>query len=91
MWVQTTSAANAILRETITVIEKEKDFYVLFNKNLKFSNHIDNIDLKADSILGLIKGTFKNWTEEGFATMYRTCVCPHLEYTVQIWPPQLRR
>lgn len=70
--------------------QKEKDPGVLFKKNLKFSDHTDKTVLKTN-ILNLIKRIFKNWTEEGFSTIYITYVHPHLEYTVLIWSPQIRR
>ena len=39
-------------------VEEEKDLGVLFNTNLKFSNHIKEIVHKANRLLGIIKRTF---------------------------------
>ncbi len=67
----------------------EKDLGVLVNHNLKFDAHIHKIVSKANSILGLIRRTCRNWTEKGFATVYRTYVRPHLESAVSMCSPQL--
>lgn len=74
----------------INQITEEKDLGVLFSEDLKFTHHIENITSKANSMLGLLKCTFKHWTEEGFASVYRTYIRPHLEYAVQVWSPQGR-
>jgi len=33
--------------------------------------------------LGFIKRTFTHLTKESFLMLYKTCICPHLEYCVQ--------
>lgn len=55
-------------------MDAEKDLTVLLiNNELKCDEHMNKTVSKANSILGLVKRTFKNWADEGFATIYRTC------------------
>ncbi len=44
---------------------------MLFTNNLKFTDHIDKIICKANNMLGLVKRTFKHWSQEGFTTVNR--------------------
>ena len=74
----------------IDKVTSEKDLGVLFTNGLKFSEHIDKIVSIANSMLGLIKRTFKHWTVECFNAVYKTYIHPHLEYAVQLWSPQGR-
>ena len=39
--------------------------------------------------LGLIKRTFKYFNTVSLSKLYKTYVCPHLEYCVQVWSPFL--
>ena len=41
--------------------------------------------------LGLLKHTFKYWTEESLVTLFKVYVRPHLEYCTQACTPTLRQ
>ncbi len=46
---------------------------------------------KANSVLGVIKRTFSNLSQDIFTKLYKSMVCPHLEYGSCIWSPRLKR
>ena len=60
-------------------------------KEVKFSNHIATKVNKANSILSLIVRTFDFIEQDSFILMYKAQVRPYIEYSNNIWYPQLRR
>lgn len=48
-------------------------------------------DQKANRILGYIKRTVGQQSEEGDPALYPELVRPHLEYSIQAWSPPYRR
>ena len=75
----------------LQVVEEEKDLGVLTSNSLKFGKHIAKAAAAANKKLGLLKHTFRYWTEESLSTLYKVYVRPHLEYCVQACAPVLRR
>ena len=71
--------------------EKEKDFGVIFNKDLSFDTHIQKSINKANQMIGLIKRTFSYLNKDTFLKLYKAMVRPHLEYGNVIWYPCLKR
>ena len=71
--------------------ECEKDLGVKIDNNLKFSQHIDTIVNKANSIMGIIRRTFKHLDQKTFLKLYKALVRPNLEYAVQVWSPYLKK
>ena len=71
----------------LRVIEEETDLGVLFNSSLTFSKHIGTIANKATKIVGVIRRSFDYMDEQMFKTLYKSMVCPHLEYANTIWSP----
>ena len=71
----------------IEIIEEdqEKDLGIVFQKDLKYSQHISSKINKANSILGLIRRSFNHLDQFTFLRLYTALVRPHLEYgnTVQ--------
>ncbi len=65
--------------------------YILIT--LKFSVQCAKAAAKANSVLGLIKrtSTFSNLSQDIFTKLYKSVVCPHLEYGSCIWSPRLKR
>ena len=61
------------------------------DNKLKFSKHIATAAASANRKLGLLRHTFKYWTEDSLATLYKVFVWPHLEYCIQACSPSLRR
>ena len=72
-------------------IDSEKDLGVLIDNQLKFSSHCQLKVNKANSILGCLKHTFKNMTQEIFLLLYKAMIRPHLEYASCVWSPHLKR
>ena len=75
----------------IQSVTEEKDLGVLVDDKLKFSKQIAAAAASANRKLGLLRHTFKYWTEESLATLYKVFVRPHLEYCIQACSPSLRR
>ena len=75
----------------IQAVSEEKDLGVVVDDKLRFSRHNAAAAACANRKLGLLKHTFKYWTEESLATLFKVFVRPHLEYCIQACTPTLRR
>ena len=71
--------------------EGEKDFSVIFDKDLSFDTHIQKCINKANQMTGLIKRTFCYLNKDTFLKLYKAMVRPHLEYENVIWYTHLKR
>ena len=69
----------------------EKDLGVLIDNKLSFSPHIDHAIKKANSVMGIIRRSFKHLDKYTFTKLYKSLVRPHLEYAVQVWHPHLKK
>ena len=69
--------------------EKEKDLSVWISSDLKPSFHCQQIVAKAMQTLGRIKCSFKFLSCSSFKILYRTYICPQLQFCVQVWYPYL--
>ena len=67
----------------------EKDLGVLFDKSLKFDQHINTIINKANRNLGIIRRTFDYMDKAIFCLIFKGIVRPHLEYAAPVWSPHL--
>ena len=56
----------------------------MFQKDLKFTQHISSKINKANSTLGLINQTFSYIDQHTFLKLYTALVRPHLEYGIHI-------
>ena len=65
----------------------EKDLGVLFDKSLKFDQHINSIINKANRNLGIIRKTFDFMDKSIFCHIFKGLVRPHLEYAAPVWSP----
>ena len=74
--------------EDIDSPEEEKDLGVIFQQDLKFSNHIATKVNKANSMLSLIVRTFHFIEQDSFILMYKAIVRPNVEYRNTIWYPE---
>lgn len=77
--------------EDIESVDEEKDLGVLFQQDLKFSNHISSKVNKANSVLSLILRSFDYIERDSFVLLYKALVRPHVEYGNTIWYPFLRK
>ena len=72
-------------------VDEECDLGVNFTRDLKFSQHIAKKVNKANSMLALIKGTFKYLDNHSFLRLYTALVRTHLEFANVVWHPYLRK
>ena len=68
--------------------EKEKDIGVIIDQKLKFNDHVATKVNKANSILGIIRRSYKYLDEQTFKHLYKALVRPHLEYANATWSPK---
>lgn len=76
-------------RTKLTEDTEEKDLGVLFDRGLKFSNHIAACVNKANRMVGLIRRSFKYMDNKVFIQLYKALIRPHLEYANVVWNPML--
>ena len=68
--------ANYFMEGTeIQAVSEEKDLGVVVDDKLRFSRHIAAAAACANRKLGLLKHTFKYWTEESLATLFKIQAC----------------
>ena len=70
---------------------EEKDLGVTIEDKLIFSRHIQIQVNKANSAVGLIRHTFEHLDKESFLYLYKSLVCPHLEYASVIWSLKIKK
>ena len=44
---------------------------------------------KANSIMGIIRRSFRHLDSDIFSKLYKALVRPHLEYGISVWSPHL--
>ena len=72
-------------------VDCEKDLGVIFDRNMKFGEHISSKVSKANQILWLIFRTFTYMGREMFLNLYTSLVRPHVEYATSIWSPVYKK
>ena len=75
---------------TLKQVDEEKDLGVTIDSGLKFRKHMSEKISKANSIIYLIKHTFKFLDADMFKLLYKSLVRPHLEYASPVWSPTLK-
>ena len=66
-------------------VQYEKDLGVIFDTDLKFSQHIQENITKANQRIGLIRRNFKYLNKTTFLMLYKSLVRPILEYCSPVW------
>jgi len=64
----------------ISQVDFAKDFGVLFDKKLNFSEHDDKIVARASCLVRLIKHSIHSLTKQNFGVLFKTLVRPKLVY-----------
>ena len=75
----------------ISMVVEEKDLGVVFDKDLKFTSHVNQIVMKANRVLGIIKRTFASRDANTIRLLYVTLVHPILDYASTVWNPHLMK
>ena len=70
---------------------RERDLGDIVDSSLKTSTQCAAAVEKANRMLGIIKKGIENKTKNILLLLYKSMVCPHLEYCVQMWPPHLKK
>lgn len=74
--------------ERLETVDTIKDLGVVFQKDLSFSRHIDNIVLKGFRLLGFIKRNTRDiYDVKAITTLYYSLIRSTLEYCSIIWTP----
>ena len=61
------------------------------NKNLSWSDHVQNISAKGKQKIGFLRRNFKECTPRTKAATYTTMVRPSLDYASSVWDPHLEK
>ena len=67
--------------------ERERDLGIIITSNLKWNTQVFHAASKANTVLAMLKKTFKCWTIQTFRKLYIAFVRPHLEYAIVVWSP----
>jgi hypothetical protein len=70
---------------------EEKDLGVVIDDKLSFDTHINTKINKANSMLGIIRRSYKYLNIETFIPLYKAMVRTHFDYASTIWNPHLIR
>ena len=81
--------SSEIEANMISMVVEEKDLGVVFDKDLKFTSHVNQIVMKANRVLGIIKRTFASRDANTIRLLYVTLVRPILDYASTVWNPHL--
>ena len=71
--------------------ETEKDLGVEVDRQLRFTEHIYNKAKKANSIVAVIRRSFRNLNKETLPKLFKGIVRPHLEYAAPVWNPHFKK
>ena len=77
--------------QELKLIGKEKDLGVIIDSKLKFSSHIVQQAKKANWLMGLIRRSYNFLDIVLFKYLFISLVRPHLEYSVTVWYPLLKK
>ena len=72
-------------------VRNEKDIGVIIDQKLTFRDHITAKVNIAKRNLGIILRIFTYIDEEMFLNLFKSIVCPHIEYATPIWSPLYKK
>ena len=75
----------------LKVSEEERDLGVIMHKSAKPSWQCAEASKKANSTLGIIRGTIVTRDKDTILRLYKSLVRPQLEYCIQVWSPYLKQ
>ena len=71
-------------------VQEERDLGVIVDDKLLFRRHISKQVNKANTMIFLIKHTFKYLDADIFNLLYKSLVRPQVEYASTVWSPILK-
>lgn len=69
----------------------ERDLGVFVDKELKFSKHIDRLNVNARRLMGQMYKVFKNRDIQFHLMLFKSYIRPILEYASPVWNPYLMK
>ena len=72
-------------------VSEEKDLGITIDRNLTFAKNISEKVTKANQVMGMIRRCFVHIDQENFKWLFKSIVCPHLEYVNAIWNPVMKK
>jgi len=73
------------------VVDVERDLGILISSDLKVSSQCVQACSKANRMLGMINRTIRHKSVDILLQLYKSLVCPHLEYCVPVWSPAYKK
>jgi len=71
--------------------DTERDLGIIMSADLKVGSQCNQACLKANRMLDLITRSFITKSPDVLLNLYKTIVCPHLEYSVSAWSPHYQK
>ena len=66
----------------------EKDLGIFIDNRLTFKEHVAKVTAKANTVVGIIRGTFDFLDDNLFLSLFKSLVRPILEYGHSVYQPQ---
>ncbi len=80
--------SDYVLKDSVLEnVEKSPYLGVVIRKDLKWRDHVDNITMKANRTLGLVRRNIKTNNKELKTKAFNTLVRPVLDYASSVWDP----
>jgi len=67
--------------------ELERDLGVMVSSDCRWRNQVNAAASKANRVLGMMRNTFRFWTDDIARMIYPTFIRPHLEFASSVWNP----
>ena len=75
----------------ISSVEVEKDLGIVFDSELKFVEHIEEVCNKGHQRIALIRRTFNYMDGKMFLVLYKSLIRPMLEYCSTVWSTMFKK
>ncbi|KAF2357471.1 Reverse transcriptase domain [Trinorchestia longiramus] len=75
----------------IEIVQQQRNLGVIVTENLKHNKQVEKNVKNSSRIHGFIARNFEYKSKNVILPLYKELVQPHLEYTVQLWFPTLRK
>lgn len=71
----------------LKAVERQNDLGITMTSDLKWAEHVNRVVKKVNSIVYLLKRSFRYITKETFLIIYKTYIRPVLEFAAAVWCP----